>query len=218
MARVNILIGGPTDQIPVDWETVTGIWIGVDRGSLRLVKAGISPALSLGDFDSIDEEDFQLVQEHSQKVLRVNEHKDDTDTELALKLVQEEFLDAEEVVVYGATGGRMDHLLSNIFAVLQPRFKDLIEKITLIDRQNLITFYHAGNHVIRKQMGYKYLGFVLLTGVTDLNLIDEKYTLDNYSCTYPRAFGSNEFIGNEAHFNFASGIVAAIQSRDLPKV
>lgn len=215
MVRVNILIGGPSDQIPADWKNVTGIWIGVDRGSLRLVKAGIRPSISLGDFDSIDEEDFQLVQKYSQKVLRVNEHKDDTDTELALKLVQENFSEAEEVVIYGATGGRMDHLLSNIFAVLQPRFEDLIEKVTLIDRQNLITFYRAGDHVIRKQKGYKYLGFILLTAVTDLNLVDEKYTLDNYSCAYPRAFGSNEFIGDEAHFNFSGGVIAAIQSRDL---
>ena len=52
MTHVNIMAGGPQACLPAAWEQLPGVWIGVDRGTLRLVRAGIHPELAVGDFDS----------------------------------------------------------------------------------------------------------------------------------------------------------------------
>ncbi|HAJ54719.1 MAG TPA: thiamine diphosphokinase, partial [Lactobacillus sp.] len=73
------------ENLSEDWQQLAGEWIGVDRGTLRLVKAGIKPVLAVGDFDSLTASEFQLVRERVQKIEQVPSAKDDTDTELAVK-------------------------------------------------------------------------------------------------------------------------------------
>ena len=53
MTTINIMAGGPHDDLPTDWQQLPGVWIGVDRGTLHLVEAGIQPDLAVGDFDSL---------------------------------------------------------------------------------------------------------------------------------------------------------------------
>ncbi|KMO63099.1 thiamine pyrophosphokinase, partial [Lacticaseibacillus rhamnosus] len=47
MTTINIMAGGPHDDLPTDWQQLLGVWIGVDRGTLHLVEAGIQPDLAV---------------------------------------------------------------------------------------------------------------------------------------------------------------------------
>ncbi|QBO37510.1 thiamine diphosphokinase [Periweissella cryptocerci] len=215
MKKLNILVGGPVDQWPSELTAgaVVGEWIGVDRGAFRLLKLGITPKVAVGDFDSLSETEREWLTTQVQDIRRVKPEKDETDLELALTIAQNEY-QADEIVIYGATGGRIDHLLSNIWIFSQPRFQQFIGKVNLVDRGNSIRFYAPGNHTIVKEADKKYLGFINLTAVEHLDLADERYELHDWSSPTPYSWSSNEFKGTVNHFSFTQGIVMVIQSKD----
>ena len=117
------------------------------------------------------------------------------------------------VHVYGATGGRLDHLLANIWLVLDPVFRPWAPQIKLIDNQNTVQFFLPGDYQISKEPDKRYLAFVPLMPM-HLTLPDEKYQLDGAYNDYPISWASNEFNGNTGHFSFDTGVLAVIQSKD----
>ena len=61
--------------------------IGVDKGALYCLKNHIRMDLAVGDFDSVNNRDFDLINKET-KIIKLNSIKDDTDTEHALNLVK----------------------------------------------------------------------------------------------------------------------------------
>ncbi|MCG0747843.1 hypothetical protein IMAU10566_00259 [Lactiplantibacillus plantarum] len=209
---VNLLVGGPTANYPADLTTIPGPWVGADRGALRLVKRGIQPVIVVGDFDSIDAAELQTVKDALVGAVVVKPDQDHTDTQLAIKSIFEQ-LQPDEVHLYGATGGRLDHLLANMWLVLDPVFRQWAPQIKLIDKQNSVRFFLPGDYQITKEADKRYLAFVPLMPM-HLTLPDEKYQLDAAYNAYPISWASNEFSGNTGHFSFDAGVLAVIQSRD----
>ncbi|ANJ13447.1 thiamine diphosphokinase [Lactiplantibacillus plantarum subsp. plantarum] len=209
---VNLLVGGPTANYPADLTTIPGPWVGADRGALRLVKRGIQPVMVVGDFDSIDAAELQTVKDALVGAIVVKPDQDHTDTQLAIKSIFEQ-LQPDEVHLYGATGGRLDHLLANMWLVLDPVFRQWAPQIKLIDKQNSVRFFLPGDYQITKEADKRYLAFVPLMPM-HLALPDEKYQLDAAYNAYPISWASNEFSGNTGHFSFDAGVLAVIQSRD----
>lgn len=209
---VNLLVGGPTANYPADLTTIPGPWVGADRGALRLVKRGIQPVMVVGDFDSIDAAELQTVKDALVGAIVVKPDQDHTDTQLAIKSIFEQ-LQPDEVHLYGATGGRLDHLLANVWLVLDPVFRQWAPQIKLIDKQNSVRFFLPGDYQITKEADKRYLAFVPLMPM-HLTLPDEKYQLDAAYNAYPISWASNEFSGNTGHFSFDAGVLAVIQSRD----
>ncbi|MDN6214368.1 MAG: thiamine diphosphokinase [Lactiplantibacillus plantarum] len=209
---VNLLVGGPTANYPADLTTIPGPWVGADRGALRLVKRGIQPVMVVGDFDSIDAAELQTVKDALVGAIVVKPDQDHTDTQLAIKSIFEQ-LQPDAVHLYGATGGRLDHLLANMWLVLDPVFRQWAPQIKLIDKQNSVRFFLPGDYQITKEADKRYLAFVPLMPM-HLTLPDEKYQLDAAYNAYPISWASNEFSGNTGHFSFDAGVLAVIQSRD----
>lgn len=58
MTKVVLVAGGQLEELPSDAD----VWIGVDRGSLYLIEQGITPDLAVGDFDSVSQQEFELIQ------------------------------------------------------------------------------------------------------------------------------------------------------------
>lgn len=85
--------------------------IAADAGYRTCLRAGLTPDLVVGDFDSMDQP------EDLSNVLRAPVEKDDTDTMLAVK---EGFArGCDRFYLYGCTGGdRMDHTLANLQTLL----------------------------------------------------------------------------------------------------
>ncbi|PWG00913.1 thiamine diphosphokinase [Levilactobacillus bambusae] len=213
---VNMLVGGPTVLWPdsLKHHAVKGPWIGVDRGTLRLLDHGVTPAVAVGDFDSLRPGELDRVRRHITDIRQSVPEKDETDTELGVTIAINEFA-ADRLDIYGATGGRLDHELANLFMVLKPRYKKYAPHIRFIDRQNTISFYLPGEYEIAKEPDKKYLAFIPLTAIDHLTLPDEKYTLQQEPIPFPISFASNEFLGDRGTFSFDTGLLCVIQSNDL---
>ena len=110
MTKVVLVAGGQLEELPSDAD----VWVGVDRGSLHLIEKGLAPDLAVGDFDSVSQQEFELIQKQAKEILCAQPEKDDTDLELAVTASFERYPDAS-VTIFATFGGRMDHTLANVF-------------------------------------------------------------------------------------------------------
>ncbi len=92
--------------------------VAADGGAASAVAHGWWPHLLVGDLDSAPPELQAEVLEHGGRILRYPARKDETDTELAMRAALE--WGAEEIVLIGATGDRLDHTLANVLLLALP--------------------------------------------------------------------------------------------------
>lgn len=215
MAIINLLVGGPVDMIPdaAILKAQEGSWIGVDYGATHLLKQGIKPVLALGDFDSTSPAELTRLQRTVPRVEVFKNKTEHTDTQLGVLAAIRDF-HAEQINIYGATGGRLDQLLANLFLPLQETYRPYLRMINFIDAENHVSFYEPGAYTIHKLPRMRYLAFVNLIPCAGLTLPDEKYPLFNWSANIPVCWSSNEFKGTINHFSFQKGVIAVIQSVD----
>ena len=124
MIKVALFAGGDLRYFAGDFD----YFVGVDRGSLYLIEQGFPLNLAVGDFDSISAEELKQVTSQAECLIQAPAEKDDTDTELALKTIFKDWPEAQ-VTIFGAFGGRLDHLMSNLFLPSEP--KETIEGVIL---------------------------------------------------------------------------------------
>ncbi|MFB9861392.1 thiamine diphosphokinase [Salinicoccus siamensis] len=186
-----------------------GEWAGVDRGAYLLLREGIHPKYTYGDFDSVDDGEWTFITRHM-AVTPVPTRKDDTDLEICLKdLVAKGYLSID---VYGATGGRLDHTLANIFLLTHSSFSKA--NIRLIDHQNIMQLLPAGQHTVAKAEGMRYVSFLPLAAGGNLSLEGFEYDLDEAELEVGRTLTiSNEFKEEYASVHTDATIIM-IQSRD----
>ncbi|MCI1943458.1 MAG: thiamine diphosphokinase [Lactobacillus sp.] len=215
------VLGGPKEQRPRDFQAkikaakaAEQMLIGVDRGSLFCLEAGVVPDLAVGDFDSLTSSELSRVEQAVSELRYSKPEKDLTDSELMLSAALLDY-DLQHLQIIGATGGRLDHFLVNLFMINRPVFRPFAERISLLDQQNLVEFYLPGQHQLWPKQGYPYLGITPLEVVHNLTIQGAKYDLQSYSTAWPCCFSSNEFNGSDPiKLEFETGLVAVIYSRD----
>ena len=121
-------------------------YIGVDKGVEKLLEQDITPAFAIGDFDSIT--DAEVLTAVS-KTRILPERKDVTDTHAALDWAIQSGYD--EIYIFGATGGRLDHFMAVL--TLLELYREV--HISIIDAQNEITLLRPGSNKF-KGGEYKY--------------------------------------------------------------
>lgn len=213
MVKAHLILAAPLKEplnINIQEEAV---FIGIDRGALYLLDEGIQPDLAIGDFDSISSEEKERIKKHSKIVKNFQSEKDDTDTELGLIQTVEQF-NPDSIMIYNWIGGRLDHFISILFLVVQPRFYNILSILSFVDKENTICFYLPGQHIVRKENDKEYLSYIGMTQIKGLTLQDVKYPLNKADYSYPAALISNEFTKDTARFSFEEGILAVVQSKD----
>lgn len=217
---IRILAGGTKINYPENFEqilqkTKKDFWVGVDYGALYLINQGAKIDVAVGDFDSISSKELVKVQKNVSKIIKVSPIKDYTDTEIALLEVLKKDK-TEDIIVYGATGGRIDHLMANLFFILKPEFKELIGRTKIIDFKNEIKFLKPGKNLIKYDTDKKYISYVTLGNVKKFTILNHKYNLETRDELLPNAYVSNELNRYEDFgiVSFESGTVCLIRSKD----
>jgi thiamine pyrophosphokinase len=101
------------DVAPEDRDVVAGAEtvIAADGGALALERWGITPQLVVGDLDSLGFDKADELGKRGAKVIPFPAEKDQSDLELAMRYALE--TGADDIVLVGVFGGRIDHLLAN---------------------------------------------------------------------------------------------------------
>lgn len=213
----NIMAGGPKEYIPNLPENLglNDVWIGVDRGVLYLLDRNISVFAAFGDFDSVSEEEWEIIKGYSKEISRYKPEKDETDMELAIDWAIEK--GATAITLYGATGGRMDHTVANMQLLLKVLTEYPSIQIEMIDKQNKIRLHRAGTiYSIKQSSEYPYISFFpYSTDIEGLTLVGFKYPLTNRNIPVSSILCiSNELISEYGTFSFTKGILMMIRSHD----
>lgn len=219
------LLGGPKELWPQNLPFVLTeakrqgqLIVGVDRGLLYLSELGVRADLGVGDFDSLKPAELADLELKISDMRYSNPVKDLTDSELMARIVLRDYA-ADQLLVFGATGGRLDHFLVNLWQLLSPAVLPYAPRVKLIDRQNEIEFFLPGKHQIKAKAHYSYFGVASLMAVDNLSITGARYQLHHFSAAYPRVFSSNEFLAGKpfCHLSFARGVVAVILAKDLKR-
>lgn len=187
--------------------------IAVDGGLAAVKQLDIRPDAIVGDFDTVKGE---LLEEYGQiEGITFEQHqpeKDETDTELALLKAQA--TGCTQIVILGATGGRMDHMLGNIH-LLFPCLQKGIEAY-ILDCQNRI-YLIDGEHTFRSSgLWGRYISFLPLTEHVDgITLTGFKYPLFDKDIEIGTSLCiSNELTGEEGTITFTDGVLIVVESHD----
>lgn len=208
MPRVAVCLGGDLKPLATTYDH----YVGVDRACLFLLEHGLALDMAVGDFDSVSPEELATIREKAGTFHQAQPEKNDTDAELALKLIFERWPEAQ-VTIYGGFGGRLDHQLSNIFLPSDPDLAPYMSQFVMRDETNLVQFFPAGGHVVSQEAGMTYIAF-MPSEEGELTILDAKYPLTRSNFFKKKIYSSNEFVGQTINFSLSQGYAVVIQSRD----
>ena len=177
------------------------IVIGADRGAYFAISNNINPDISIGDFDSVNDSEFELIKKSSKRIIKLNPIKDESDTHEAIELVK----DYDKIIIFGGIKGkRIEHLFANIIDLIN--YKNL----SMIDEDSLIETINDNNYVINKD--YKFVSLYSLDNESIISLDGFKYNLNNYHLKYNDSLCLSNEIINNPKINLIKGRLLIIYS------
>lgn len=144
--------------------------VGVDGGIYDIVKMDKKVDLAVGDFDSCNIEEVVM---HCDKIRVFPREKDYSDLELAIMEIQD--YQFEKIIIYNATGGRLDHFQATLNVLI--KYANL--NIEIIDNRNLIKVINQSTGVSKSQ--YKYCSLFAIDEGVRISLKGFRYSLENYA-------------------------------------
>lgn len=203
-----VVIAGGTIREPAFYRSKikpSDLIVCADSGYINAAKIGVTPHWVIGDFDSSDRAGVP----EGARVCVLPVEKDRTDLhECILHAIKQ---GAEEILLLGALGTRLDHSLAAISLV----YMGLEQGVTirLMDEHNeLFMFRHQAE--IRRQAGCK-LSLLPVTPVEGICTEGLYYGLDGGVMDWGNPYGvSNEFTADVARITISSGVMMALIVRD----
>jgi thiamine pyrophosphokinase len=177
------------------------------NGGLRHCRAlGLTPAVLVGDMDSLAEQEVLSAEEAGAQVLRHPSRKDQTDLELAARMALER--GATELLVIAGLGRRWDQTLANLLLAAHPMLQRT--GLTFLDGRQRITAVR-GQMTLHGQIGDT-VSLVPLAGeargVTTLGL---EYPLQDGVLAIGSSLGvSNVLVAPRAVVSVREGILLCI--------
>ena len=202
----NIIAGGdPFSRELYDrWAYKDGLVICADRGYEYAQSLGIEPDLIMGDFDSASR------RPEGSKVLTFPVEKDDTDTMLAAK--EGLARGCTRFMIFGATGGRIDHLIGNIQTLALLLENGATGAIAA--ENDHIRLLSPGEYVFPKVPGFSLSFFAYTKTVEGFTVSGTKYCAQDQVITDHSTYSmSNMITEDRARLSFAKGILLMVESR-----
>ncbi|MBM4431840.1 MAG: thiamine diphosphokinase [Chloroflexi bacterium] len=185
--------------------------IAADGGASVALKMGLHPRLVVGDLDSLPARLRSRLEKLGCSFVLYPARKDETDTELAIRYALAQ--GAEEIVLLGATGGRLDHTLANVFLLGLPALGHVRARIVaggtqiwlLRGGQELELPGEPGDTVTLLPLGQDAVG-ITTTGL--------EWALQNDTLPFGPARGvSNVLVSSTARVALREGLLLVFQIR-----
>ncbi len=161
--------------------------IAADSGYATAKQLGVTPDITMGDFDS-----YREVLPQGMNILRVACEKDVTDTMLACEYARDN--GCKYITIIGGTGGRIDHSLSNVFYLEDLRLQGV--KVKLTDGENTVQVLLDETVTVKNEGGYFSVFALDSCVVTESGC---KYPLNRATLIRQRPYAlSNEVTGENA--------------------
>lgn len=184
-----------------------------DGGAKHLYKLNIVPNYIIGDLDSLEESIINYYKNKGVDFKKFPKRKDETDAQLCIHLAKD--LNASEIHLLGALGGRIDHTIANINLMyyikelgINPIIKSKVEDIYMIDSEFINIMGKRGDIIsIIPAKGD-------VSGVTLKNL---EYPLENATIKYGNPIGiSNVMKSNQCSIKVKNGCLIIVRNK-IPK-
>jgi thiamine pyrophosphokinase len=182
-----------------------------DGGLEYVQKCGLIPDALIGDLDSVSNDALEKLQGVGKtKIVKYPREKDYTDTQLAVDYAVEQ--GADEIVLLGSTGDRIDHSLANLLLLVKLIRNNI--KSCVIDEKNSI-FITNNSIKLNGNIG-DLVSLIPIGGdVTGIFTDGLQYRLCGATITLGDPLGiSNVFTSKEIEVKIESGYLLVIKSKD----
>ncbi|MDQ8733726.1 thiamine diphosphokinase [Paenibacillus sp. LHD-38] len=209
--RIAICTGGQLGAFALEYIKSADLLIGADSGARFLISQGFRPDISIGDFDSVSEDELAIIRTKSGQTIACDPiDKDYTDTEMAVRLALD--MQPRELVLLGALGTRFDHSLANVHLLALAAQQKV--PATIIDEHNKITL--LTDQATIEQLGYPNVSLLPLSlQVKGITLTGFQYPLTDAELSIGQSLGiSNVLLSAVGRIEIKEGLLLVIQSRD----
>lgn len=206
-----LVAGGKSSVKLIKKYTRDSYIVAIDRGAEVLIDNDIFIDLYIGDFDSIDEKYKKSIFSSKSEIIKANEEKDETDTELAvMEILKRNF---DEIIILSGTGTRIDHTLGNINLLSIIDNNKIKGKI--IDENNEIMMV-SDRIKIKKDEEFPYFSIIAFGGhAENIQIRGSKYESSCLNLKPESVIGiSNQILKDYVEIKIKKGKILVIKSKD----
>lgn len=205
MTEAIIVAGGtpPSRHLLTSLAAPGAFIIAADRGYAVLSDCAVCADLMVGDFDSLPAHYLEKAEKIAQtSIIRRPCEKDESDLELAITEARKRGI--TKCAILGALGGRIDHELINIIAILSFAAELGIEA-RIIGENSTIFYLEEKQYELSQKTGTT-VSIIPLDETLELTLSGFKYNLDHAQLKRSRSRGlSNVIISSPARMGIHKG-------------
>ena len=173
-----------------------------DGGYVYAEQLGIKPDMIIGDFDSSERPDTDIC-----RIIELPVRKDDTDTVYTVRECLR--LGFEEFLLFGMTGGRIDHTYANLCVLADLAKKQV--RASLIDKENTIEVIYSGSRIIENRNGCGFAVFPFGCESCNVSLEGFEYNLQAGTLTADFPLGvSNTIRSDKAKITVHNGMAVTM--------
>jgi thiamine pyrophosphokinase len=167
--------------------------VAADGGARYILALNRIPHLLVGDLDSIDPHDLARLEDAGVEIRRSSTHKNETDLELAIDAAIES--GSTEVLLVGATGGRLDQTIANVLILAQ---REWGVPLRVVDGDQIATLLRGpAKQEIVGQPGALVSAIPLSTPVTGITYAGLEYPLVNHTLLLGSTRGVSNVLASE---------------------
>lgn len=182
--------------------------IAADGGARFCIENNLTPAVVIGDLDSLSSSQISLLQAKGVEIRKFPKEKDEIDLELALNYAINN--NAESITIFGGLGNRWDMSIANILLLAHPDYSK--HQIEIIHAQTALGVITPSKPIrLLGEKGNIFSLIPLTPIVQGINVINAKYPLINGTLHFGKSRGiSNEFLNSEVTITIQHGVLLYI--------
>lgn len=186
--------------------------IAADGGTENCLALDLRPTTVIGDLDSLSDDRRKELKKQGTQFLVHPRDKDQTDLELALSLAVQE--GAEEILLIGLLGGRLDQTLANLLLLARPEYQTA--RLVVSDGVDSAYLLHPDQPLILSGEPGEIVSLIPLTLVVEgISTSGLRWALNDARLSFGSTLGvSNEMTHSSCAVTSRKGVLLVVHRRN----